>query len=174
MCTKYEKSFKKPAVAWKKSPNFSSRNGVVLKKIIYHYTTSNSVDGVISWLCNPAASVSAHYVIARDGAITQLVKDGDRAWHAYQNNADSIGIEVCAEKGQKMTPAQDKALEGLSKFLLSEYPTIETVTGHRFLYPDDGYTDCPGSIFADNTIDALRVWVSQKLIADFPKLRLPS
>ncbi len=173
MCNVYEKKHRKPAVEWKRSPNFSSRNGMTLKKIIYHYTTSNSVAGVISWLCNPASSVSAHYVIARDGAITQLVKDSDRAWHAYQNNVDSIGIEVCAEKGEKMTPAQSKALKDLSLYLLSEYPTIEAITGHRFLYKDN-YTDCPGSIFGEASIDSLRVWISQNILPDFPKVKLPS
>jgi len=173
MCYKYQKEFAKPPVDFRKSPNYSSRNGATIKKIVYHYTTSNSVAGVISWLCNPASSVSAHYVIARDGGITQLVKDGDRAWHAYQHNVDSIGIEVCAEKDQKMTKEQNAALKELSLYLLSEYPTIEAVTGHRFLYKDN-YTDCPGSIFGEATIDSLRVWISQNLLPSFPKVKLPS
>ncbi len=173
MCYKYQKQFMKPSVDFRKSPNYSSRNGATIKKIVYHYTTSNSVAGVISWLCNQASSVSAHYVIARDGTITQLVKDGDRAWHAYGNNVDSIGIEICAEQGQKMTKDQDRVLQELSLYLLSEYPTIELVTGHRFLY-DDNYTDCPGSIFGEANIDSLRVWISTHLLPSFPKLKLPT
>lgn len=174
MCYKYEKRFKKPVTSFVKSPNFSSRNGVEIKKIVYHYTTSDSVSGVISWLTNPNSQVSAHYVIAKDGAITQLVRDGDRAWHAYKHNADSIGIEVCARQGEKMTKWQEYALMDLSLYLLEEYPTITQVTGHRFLYPDDGYTDCPSAIFGEANIDSLRVWISQKLLPDFPHLKLPS
>lgn len=174
MCNVYEKKFKKPHMTFVKSPNFSSRNGAVIKKIVYHYTTSDNVGGVISWLCNPQAQVSAHYVIAKDGAITQLVRDSDRAWHAYQHNSDSIGIEVCAKKGEKMTQWQEKALKELSLYLLGEYPTIDAVTAHRFLYKDGNYTDCPGSIFGQPTIDALRVWISQNLLFDFPRLQLPS
>lgn len=173
MCLKYEKPFPKPETTYKKSPNYSSRNGVPIGKIIYHYTTSNNVDGVISWLCNPKAQVSAHYVIDRNGALYQLVKDADRAWHAYGNNVDSIGIEVCAEGDEAMTPEQSETLKALSLHLLKEYPTIDTVTGHRFLYKDN-YTDCPGAIFGRRTIDAVRVWVSQNLLEDFPKLRLPT
>lgn len=174
MCYKYEKSFKKPVFSFIGSPNYSSRNGEPIRKIVYHYTTSDSASGVISWLCNPNSQVSAHYVIAKDGAVTQLVQDSDRAWHAYRNNVDSIGIEVCAKTGEKMTKWQEKSLVELSKYLLSEYPTIQIATGHRFLYPDDGYTDCPSAIFGEANIDSLRAWVSRHLLPDFPRLKLPS
>ena len=174
MCYKYEKQFKKPVMSFVKSPNFSSRNSVQLKKIVCHYTTSDNANGVISWLTNPVAQVSAHYVIAKDGTVTQLVKDSDRAWHAYGNNSDSIGIEVCAKTGEKMTKYQDWALKDLCLYLLNEYPTIDLVTGHRFLYEDQGYTDCPSAIFGEANIDSLRVWISQNLKPDFPKLKLPS
>lgn len=173
MCYKYEKKFKKPVMGFVKSPNFSSRNGAQIKRIIYHYTTSDSAGGVISWLTNPNSQVSAHYVVAKDGAITQLVRDSDKAWHAYGNNADSIGIEVCAKTGEKMTKWQEIALIELSKYLLGEYPSIELATGHRFLY-EDNYTDCPSAIFGESTIDSLRVWISQNLLPDFPSLKLPS
>lgn len=174
MCYKYPKNFKKPAMSFVKSPNYSARNGSVIKKIVCHYTTSDNASGVISWLTNPVAQVSAHYVIAKDGAVTQLVKDADRAWHAYGNNADSIGIEVCAKTGEKMTKYQEWALKDLCLYLLGEYPTIELVTGHRFLYKDDGYTDCPSAIFGEANIDSLRVWISQNLLPDFPNLKLPT
>ena len=174
MCETYKKKFHKPVVQWKKSPNFSSRNGAVIKKIVYHYTTSENVNGVVSWLINPESSVSCHYVIDLEGNITQLVQDDQRAWHAYGNNADSIGIEVCAKTGKKMTDKQSTALKALSLYLLGEYPTINTATGHRFLYKDDGDTDCPSAIFGAANIDSLRVWVSANLIPSFPKLKLPT
>lgn len=174
MCDTYKKKFQKPVVQWKKSPNFSSRNGSPIRKLVYHYTTSENVNGVVSWLTNPESSVSAHYVIDLQGNITQLVQDDQRAWHAYGNNADSIGVEVCAKTGKKMTDKQSAALKALSLYLLNEYPTLETVTGHRFLYKEDGWTDCPSAIFGAPTIDALRVWISENLLSDFPKLKLPT
>ena len=174
MCDKYKKKYPKPVVAWKKSPNFSSRNGSPIRKLVYHYTTSESADGVISWLCNPSAQVSAHYVIDLEGKITQLVQDDQKAWHAYGNNVDSLGIEVCAKTGKKMTDKQSAALKALSLYLLGEYPTLDLVTGHRFLYADQSYTDCPSAIFGEANIDSLRVWISQNLIPDFPKLKLPT
>lgn len=172
MCLTYEKKYRRPSMAWRASPNYSSRNGVPIGMIVCHYTTSNNVDGVISWLTNPQAQVSAHYVISREGNITQLVKDDYRAWHAYGNNVNSIGIEICAEQGQTMTKTQELVLRDLCKYLLSEYPTIDMVTGHRFLYKEH-YTDCPHSIFGSNDIDSLRVWVSRNLMDDFPRLKLP-
>jgi len=173
MCTTYKKKHAKPEVIWRKSPNFSSRNGGTIKKIVYHYTTSENVDGVVSWLCNPGSSVSAHYVIAKDGTIYQLVQDDQRAWHAYQHNLDSIGIEVCAKTGQKMTKPQEDALKDLTLYLCGEYPTIGLITGHRFLYKDN-YTDCPSALFGEATIDSLRVWISTHILPEFPKIKLPT
>lgn len=173
MCYKYPKQFKKPAMSFVKSPNFSARNGAVIDKIVCHYTTSDNATGVISWLTNPSSQVSAHYVISKDGTITQLVRDSDRAWHAYQHNANSIGIEVCAKTGEKMNKYQEWALKDLCLYLLGEYPTITTVTGHRFLYKDN-YTDCPSAIFGEANIDSMRVWISTHLLPDFPRLVLPS
>ncbi|MBL9060223.1 MAG: N-acetylmuramoyl-L-alanine amidase [Mangrovicoccus sp.] len=53
-------------------------------------------------LCDPAAEVSAHYLIAADGRLWQLVDEADRAWHAGAGswggrgdvNSRSIGIEL--------------------------------------------------------------------------------
>jgi len=54
---------------------------------IIHGTLGN-YDGAVSWLYEPCAKrspvsySSAHYVIAKDGRMTQLVKNEDVAWHA--------------------------------------------------------------------------------------------
>jgi N-acetyl-anhydromuramyl-L-alanine amidase AmpD len=88
-------------LAFKRSPNV----GGALKPtaIILHDTASPlNADGPISWLTNPAAKVSAHVVIARDGTITQLVPFNKVAWHAGVSkwngksgcNSFTIGIEI--------------------------------------------------------------------------------
>ena len=94
---------KPPIKDFIQSPNFSSRNEERIRRMILHYTTSRNVAGTIAWFKNPASRVSAHYVIARDGTIFQLVRDADKAWHAKNANADSIGIEHSAAKGDTMT-----------------------------------------------------------------------
>ncbi len=61
-----------------------------------------SAEAAIERLCDPAAEVSAHYVIAKTGEITQLVPEHLRAWHAGAGewagltdiNSRSIGIEL--------------------------------------------------------------------------------
>lgn len=51
-------------------------------------------DQVVGFLCdgNRSNPTSAHYVVS-DGRVTQLVSDGNRAWHCAGNNARTIGIE---------------------------------------------------------------------------------
>ncbi|NUR84414.1 MAG: hypothetical protein HOY71_10050, partial [Nonomuraea sp.] len=66
-----------------------------IDRIIIH-VTQGSYAGTISWFQDPAAAVSAHYVIrSSDGQITQMVREKDRAWHAGNSdyNHRSVGIE---------------------------------------------------------------------------------
>jgi N-acetyl-anhydromuramyl-L-alanine amidase AmpD len=60
------------------------------------HTTQGSYNGTISWIQNPASQVSAHYVVrSSDGAVTQMVREKDIAWHAgnWSINTQAIGIE---------------------------------------------------------------------------------
>ncbi|HCT78140.1 MAG TPA: N-acetylmuramyl-L-alanine amidase [Micromonosporaceae bacterium] len=60
------------------------------------HTTQGSYNGTISWFQNPAAQVSAHYVVkSSNGAVTQMVREKDIGWHAgnWTYNTQSIGIE---------------------------------------------------------------------------------
>ena len=63
--------------------------------IVVH-VVQGSYWGAISWFQNPAAAVSAHYVVrSADGEITQTLAEWDTAWHAgnWLYNDDCIGIE---------------------------------------------------------------------------------
>ena len=52
------------------SPNIGGRIEPTL--IVLHDTASPlASDGSISWLCNPQSKVSAHFVVGRDGRVTQ-------------------------------------------------------------------------------------------------------
>ncbi|HEU0012598.1 MAG TPA: N-acetylmuramoyl-L-alanine amidase [Longimicrobium sp.] len=70
--------------------------------LVMHYTAGSSARESISWLAKPAAKASAHLVVARDGAITQMVDFNRVAWHAGKStwkgvvglNSRSIGIEL--------------------------------------------------------------------------------
>ena len=64
----------------KLTPNkYNGRNGWKPDMIVCHIT-EGSYEGSISWLCNPASKASAHFVVGRDGRITQLVELTDTAW----------------------------------------------------------------------------------------------
>jgi len=85
------------------SPNHSGEyNPGDLDTIIIHYTAGSSASSSIKTLCDPAVKASAHFVIGRDGSVTQLVKLDTIAWHAGASqyngrigfNKYSIGIEI--------------------------------------------------------------------------------
>ena len=87
-------------VPFVRSPNQS--NGIDPRFLILHYTGGLTAPGSIEWFRNPAAAASAHLVIDRSGAITQMVGFNKRAWHAGKSawknlngmNRFSIGIEI--------------------------------------------------------------------------------
>jgi len=70
--------------------------------VVIHYTEMASAEAAIERLCDPAAKVSAHYLIAEDGTVTRLVPEERRAWHAGASfwrglrdvNSASVGIEL--------------------------------------------------------------------------------
>lgn len=85
------------------SPNIEPRQaGFKPDLIVLHYTGMSSAAKAIDWLSRPESRVSAHYVVDLDGAITQMVAEEMRAWHAGVSvwrgetdiNSLSIGIEI--------------------------------------------------------------------------------
>ncbi len=154
----------KPEVKWVASPNFSSRNGKRIKRIINHYTNVANLASTISWYQNSQSQISAHYIVDKNGTIYQMVEDADKAWHAPGENNDSIGIEHIAKAGERLAPKQEEATIALHKWLMVEYGiSPDNVTGHRFTEHNRGKTDCPHSIFGVNTEQALRDWVKKNL-----------
>ncbi|WP_306030460.1 N-acetylmuramoyl-L-alanine amidase [Stappia sp. MMSF_3263] len=83
------------------SPNHNERQGEV-RLLVLHYTGMATGEEAVRRLCDPAAEVSAHYVVEEDGGILQLVPESRRAWHAGKSfwkgerdiNSRSIGIEM--------------------------------------------------------------------------------
>jgi AmpD protein len=81
--------------------------------------------------------VSAHFLIARDGALTQFVACTERAWHAGQSvfegrdrcNDFSLGIELEGTDVLAYTEAQYGVLGRLAGTLFAAYP-LRAVRGH--------------------------------------------
>ena len=156
--------FPKPLIKqFIQSPNYNSRNGAQIRRLVLHCTTSRSVMGTIAHFQNPASKVSAHYVIAQNGDIYQMVQDADAAWHALSANAESIGIEHSAESGDQLTPQQEASSIALLRWLVGAYKLRwEDVDGHRFTPGNIGATECPDHLFGEASAAAVRSWVDTK------------
>lgn len=99
--------------------------------------------------------VSAHFLIERDGAITQFVSCLKRAWHAGRSeyagrpecNDYSIGIELEGTDDLPFSAAQYNSLQALTRALQLAYPAItrQRITGHEFIAP--GRKTDPGPRF---------------------------
>lgn len=133
----------------RRSPNFDERPSVAeIDMLVIHYTGMESAGAALARLCDPAAKVSAHYLIDEDGAVLALVDEGMRAWHAGQAywrggrgvNARSLGVELVNpghEFGYRPFPeAQMAALEKLALGMLSRHPIqARNVVGHADVAP---------------------------------------
>ena len=100
----------------------------------------------LDWQAHPwfdgirGLQVSAHFFIARSGALWQFVSCADRAWHAgasayrgrSQCNDDSIGIELEGLEGQTFEIPQYETLGSLCAALCQAYP-IEHIAGHEHI-----------------------------------------
>jgi len=99
--------------------------------------------------------VSAHFFIARDGALTQFVPLDRRAWHAGQScwagrtacNDFSLGIELEGCDEQPFTEAQYSALAALLANLRTVVPGLDAarLVGHSDIAP--GRKTDPGPYF---------------------------
>ena len=127
------------------SPNYGPRrNGLTPSLVVLHYTAMQSAEAACARLCDPSAEVSAHYLIGRDGAVTQLVPEELRAWHAgagsWQGqddiNSRSIGIELDNRGDHPFAAAQMDALETLLRGIMARWPIPpEGVIGHSDMAP---------------------------------------
>ncbi len=85
-----------------------------------------------------ALNVSAHYLVARDGSILQLLPDTVMARHVIGLNHCAIGIEnVGGTPETPLTPAQLASNEWIIRRLVGKYP-IRYLIGHY------EYTDFEG------------------------------
>lgn len=131
------------------SPNCDERPaGQKVDILLLHYTGMRSAAEALDRLCDPAAKVSAHYLVDEDGTVWRLVPEARRAWHAGvaswagagDINARSIGIELVNpghEFGYRAFPEpQMAALETLAQGILGLHPIPpRRVLGHSDVAP---------------------------------------
>lgn len=131
------------------SPNIEPRRGgATPDTLILHYTGFGDVDKAIAWLATPESRVSCHYVVDVDGAVTQMVAEADRAWHAGESvwhgetdmNSRSVGIEIHNpghDRGYpEFPPAQMDAVIALSHDIIARHAiTPPRVLAHSDVAP---------------------------------------
>lgn len=160
------------------SPNFNERAGAVSPTIlILHYTGTFSAQEAEDYYMNVrhhAASgpISPHYMIDKDGTITQFVAEDKRAWHAGKSwwegyddiNSHSIGIELVNpghDHGYHPFPqAQMDALAVLAQDILSRHQ----IPPHRIL----GHSDIAPSRKPDPGELMDWAWLASKGIGLWP------
>jgi N-acetylmuramoyl-L-alanine amidase len=141
------------------SPNHDARGDAPVDMLVLHYTGMPTGDAALARMRDPAAKVSAHYMIEEDGRVFRLVPEDRRAWHAgvaswrghRDINARSVGIEIVNpghEFGYRKFPAaQMAALTALARDILARHSIpSRNVVGHSDVAPARK-TD-PGELFA--------------------------
>jgi len=145
----------------KLSPNFNSREGHAVDMLVLHYTGMKTMQEALSRLCDPAAEVSAHYMVDEDGTVYRLVPEEMRAWHAgkaplttwrgYTNvNQRSIGIEIVNpghEFGYRPFPkVQMESVAQLCKEILARHKIpARNIVAHSDIAPSR--KEDPGELF---------------------------
>lgn len=130
---------------WHPSPNFGPRrDGLQPTLVVLHYTAMRDAESALRRLCDPAAEVSAHYLIGKDGCLWQMVREQDRAWHAGAGtwcgmediNSRSIGIELDNTGVHPFSEPQMATLEELLVPLMNRWAIhAEGVIGHSDMAP---------------------------------------
>jgi len=146
-----------PSLRRRASPNHDARSERI-DMLILHYTGMISAEAALDRLCDPAARVSAHYVIEEQGVVWQLVDEERCAWHGGvsrwrgtpQVNGRSIGVELVNpghEFGYRPFPAaQIGALVELCGGILARHPIpARHVLGHADVAP--ARKEDPGELF---------------------------
>lgn len=152
------------------SPNFGPRPpGQAIDLVVVHsislppgeYGGDNVLrlfTNTLDWDAHPyyqgirGLQVSAHFFIARTGALWQFVSCNDRAWHAGASqfggrpncNDYSVGIELEGLEGEPFEAAQYESLASVCAALAMAYP-LGHVVGHEHVAP--GRKQDPGAGF---------------------------
>jgi len=126
---------------WISTVNFNLRKP---NFIIIHHTAQDSLAQTLKTFTITKPQVSAHYVIADDGKVVQMVNDYLRAWHggssSWGKNSDinsaSIGIELDNNGFEPFSDNQIISLLALLTKLKKDYniPT-QNIIGHSDIAP---------------------------------------
>jgi N-acetylmuramoyl-L-alanine amidase len=89
-------------VAFVPAPKSNVGGRIRPRIVVIHDTAGTTAAGAVSWFQNPRSKVSAHFVVERDGTVTQMVACDIAGHHAGKSsyrgtpncNTFSVGIEI--------------------------------------------------------------------------------
>lgn len=159
------------------SPNAGPRrHGALPDLIVLHYTAMPTCAEARARLCDPAAEVSAHYLIAEQGEVIALVPEELRAWHAGAGawgacgdvNSRSIGIELANTGSAPFPEAQMAALERLLADLRHRWGIpAERVIAHSDMAPQRKTDPGPRFDWRRLALAGQAVWPEPAVPGDF-------
>lgn len=126
---------------WISTVNFNLRKP---NFIILHHTAQDSIQQTVKTFTKESTQVSAHYVVAKDGHVVQMLNDYLRAWHAgvssWGRNTDinsaSIGIEIDNNGSEPFSEPQITSLMALLSKLKKDYNIpAQNIIGHSDIAP---------------------------------------
>ncbi|MBC7808390.1 MAG: N-acetylmuramoyl-L-alanine amidase [Akkermansiaceae bacterium] len=139
------------------SPNHNSRPFFsAVDCVVLHATVTETADDAVRIFLNRRSKVSAHFVVARDGRVIQMVPLGKRAWHGGTSrlgrranvNDFSVGIEIVNRNdgSQPYTDRQYKAVAAIIRRLRTEQHyriPPERIVSHRAIALPEGRKSDP-------------------------------
>jgi N-acetyl-anhydromuramyl-L-alanine amidase AmpD len=160
------------------STNFRKGRRATPDTIVIHVTEGTAAS-VIEWFNDPAAEVSAHYMVEKDGTIVAFVHEDDEAWAqgrvdhptaavvrerpTVNPNAYCISIEHEGDGTHELTDAQRASSVALIREIATRYKIPidrRHIIGHHEIYAPK---TCPGAISVDRLVQdvgAPGVWVT--------------
>jgi N-acetylmuramoyl-L-alanine amidase len=159
------------------SPNCGPRRGGVLPDmVVIHYTAMATAEAARARLCDPAAEVSAHWLIDEGGRAEALVPEDLRAWHAGAGawggvtdvNSRSVGIELANDGASPFAAPQMTALEALLAGIMARWSVPpERVIGHSDIAPARKADPGPRFDWRRLALGGLSVWPEPGEAGDF-------
>lgn len=165
-------------------PTVNCREGAMdpIRYVILHIQEGTQ-EGSIAWCKDPDSQVSAHFFVAKTGAIAQLVDTGDTAWAEAAGNPYSISVECEGNSGDSLTNEQ---VQACGKILGKAHEIYEVPLVITDDPGEDGaglgwhgmggapwgdHPDCPGEAVLNqrpNVIAAAIAYVGSKMTPAYP------
>jgi N-acetylmuramoyl-L-alanine amidase len=151
--------------------NYRQREAGVVPDAIAIHIAEGMKPSVVNEFSDPASQKSSHFLVCRDGSVTQFVNTGKVAFctgnidnpinelaltRMLNPNSWSFGIEHEGFSSGDITEAQYQATASLCKFLHDKWgvPLDRThIFGHREVY---SLKTCPGKINVDRIVQMAR------------------